>query len=94
VFREHVAWLNLFQDGRSFLGNRSLGNLGLLGWLASIATARCFAYWALDDPRPSWTNSRYGLRFLAPVLQLLRRMASAVRGRGSRAEPQRPARRA
>ena len=67
-FREHVAWLNFLQDVRSFLGNRSSGESGLISWLCSIASARSFAYFALDDPWPSWSNSHYGLQFIAPLL--------------------------
>lgn len=60
------AWLNLTQDlyfclSRS-VGHVRRGEISWRSWLASLAAARSFAYFAWGDPMPAWRNLRSFLR--------------------------------
>ncbi len=53
---DHVAdlrWVELAGDAQSFLYSWRQGKIGLAAWLVSIMQARSYAYFALDDPKPS-----------------------------------------
>ena len=53
TYRQGVKWINLTSDIRAFLEYRRRGQLGLGGWLASLAGVRSHAYFACDDPLPA-----------------------------------------
>ena len=49
-----LKWLDFARDARSFRLKHKAGELGWGPWLRSLAQARSFAVFALDDLRPFW----------------------------------------
>ncbi len=49
-----IRWLDFARDARSFQKKHKAGQLGWGAWLRSLARARSFAVFALDDLRPFW----------------------------------------
>jgi len=71
-FKEGVRWLDLQADFQAFWAYRRAGELSTLAWLRSIAGARSFATFALDDPGPFLKAHEYGRKYLRAPLYALR----------------------
>jgi predicted ATP-grasp superfamily ATP-dependent carboligase len=53
-----LKWVDFARDARSFRLKHKEGQLGWGPWLMSLAQARSFAVFALDDLRPFWHGGR------------------------------------
>ena len=67
-----VRWFDAIQDFQAYNSLRRNGSLSTIEWVRSWLGSDCYAYFAWDDLKPGWVNSRYGLKYLKLPLLVLR----------------------
>jgi D-aspartate ligase len=85
VQRDGLRWLDFRRDFLSMRIKRRQGRITLAGWLASLLTARSYAYWNPQDPLPFvvaclWRSRELGLGLFRWILSFGREVPKRLAG--------------